>query len=95
MQQTLMSALIAAMLTAAYVTPAVAAPAKADASNTCEVVTRSNGQFIRQTAGTAGEISAYTDGKYTTYIPRKNRLYYVTADTDAVVRGYDADGLVC
>ncbi len=71
------------------------APIEANAANTCEIVQRSNGQFVRQTAGTAGEISVYVDGEYATYIPRKNRLYYATDDTSAVVRGYDADGIVC
>jgi hypothetical protein len=70
-------------------------PVKANAANTCEIVQRRNGQFVRQTAGTAGEISVYVDGEYATYIPRKNRLYYATDDKDAVVRGYDADGIVC
>jgi hypothetical protein len=98
MQQALPIALIIVAIIATGATPAIAAtqmPVKANAANTCEIVQRSNGQFVRQTAGTAGEISVYVDGEYATYIPRKNRLYYATDDKDAVVRGYDADGIVC
>ena len=32
---------------------------------------------------------------YATTVSRKNQLWYATADKSAVVRGYDANGIVC
>ena len=98
LRKSLRVGLFCTALVAATALPAkasVAPTAKANTNNTCEIVVRSNGQFVRQTDGTAGEISIYVDGVYATYIPRKNRLYYATSDSSAVVRGYDANGIVC
>lgn len=69
-------------------------PAQA-ASNACYVTSRDNGQYVVQTAGKAGTISVYVDGKAVTTISKLNQLWYATKSKTAVVRGYDANGLVC
>lgn len=63
--------------------------------NACYIAVRSRGQYVVQTAGEAGTINVYVDGNYVTTVSRKNALWYATADKDAVVRGYDSNGVVC
>jgi len=63
--------------------------------NACYIATRSRGQYVVQTAGTAGTIDVYVDGNYATTVSRKNQLWYATSSKTAVVRGYDANGIVC
>ena len=93
MQQTLMIALIAAMLTAAYVTPAVAAQSKA--SNGCTVSSTSTGQWVTHNTGTAGTVTIHVNGKATFTIPRLNQPFKATSDKKARVGGYDKNGKVC
>ena len=89
MTQTLSTLLLLLALLATY------APAQAATRNGCYVAVRNRGQYVVQTAGTAGTIDVYVDGSYATTISRLNQLWYATANKDAVVRGYDQSGLVC
>jgi hypothetical protein len=89
MTQTLSTLLLLAALLATY------APAQAAARNACYVAVRARGQYVVQTAGTAGTIDVYVDGSYVTTVSRLNQLWYATASKTAVVRGYDQSGLVC
>ncbi len=63
--------------------------------NACYIATRQRGQYVVQTAGTAGTIDVYVDGAYATTVSRKGQLWYATSSKTAVVRGYDANGIVC
>lgn len=90
MQQTLTALFLAIALLATYTPTAHAA-----SRNACYVVVRSRGQYVVQTAGEAGTIDVYVNGSYVTTVSRLNALWYATADTKAVVRGYDSNGLVC
>lgn len=81
--------LLTVALSAATTLPSMAA------SNACYVTSTNRGQYIVQTAGDAGTISAYADGQYRTTVSRKQVRWYVTSDLNAVVRGYDSHGLVC
>jgi hypothetical protein len=86
------------LLTAAFLVAALLAtytPARAATRNACYIAVRNRGQYVVQTAGTAGTINVYVDGNYVTTVSRKNQLWYATADKQAVVRGYDANGIVC
>jgi hypothetical protein len=89
MTQTLSTLALLVALLATY------APAQAATRNACYIAVRARGQYVVQTAGTAGTIDVYVDGAYTTTVSRLNQLWYATADKDAVVRGYDKDGIVC
>ncbi len=89
MTQLLTAALLSVALLATYM------PAKAAERNACYIATRQRGQYVVQTAGTAGTIDVYVDGAYATTVSRKNQLWYATSSKTAVVRGYDSSGLVC
>lgn len=90
MTQLLSTAFFVAALLATY-----APPARAAERNACHIATRQRGQYVVQTAGEAGSIDVYVDGSYATTVSRKNQLWYATASKTAVVRGYDANGIVC
>ena len=90
MTQLLTAAFLIAALLATY-----APPAQAATRNACYIATRQRGQYVVQTAGTAGTIDVYVDGNYATTVSRKNQLWYATSSKTAVVRGYDANGIVC
>ncbi len=90
MQQLLTAALLSVALLAMY-TP----PAKATARNACYIATRERGQYVVQTAGEVGTVNVYVDGNYATTVSRLNVLWYATSSKTSVVRGYDANGIVC
>ncbi len=86
---------ILAIMLAATLLIIDASGAHAAERNACYIAVRNRGQYVVQTAGTAGSIDVYVDGNYATTVSRKNQLWYATSSKTAVVRGYDSSGLVC